>query len=63
MPPYEDREKTRYGGTARMLSEPHHRGMTFGLALHSVDDWVQALPAGGPSRTRTLDRPVMSREL
>ena len=25
--------------------------MKFGFALHAVDDWVQALPAGGPTRT------------
>ena len=43
------------GGAARALSEPHHRGMKFGFALHAVDDWVQALPAGGPSRTLNLN--------
>ena len=35
------------GGAFGLKSEPHHRGMKFGLAPHSVDNWVQALPAGG----------------
>lgn len=36
-----------------MLSEPHHRGMKFGFALHSIDNWVQALPAGGPESAKS----------
>ena len=28
-------------------SEPRHRGMKFGISLHSIDNGVQALPAGG----------------
>ncbi len=46
---------------SELLSEPHHRGIGFGIALHSNDNWVQAVPAGGPSGTRTPDQPVMSR--
>ena len=35
------------GGALGLKSELRHRGMKFGVALHSVDNWMQALPAGG----------------
>lgn len=36
-----------FGGAFGFKSESHHRGIRFGFTLHSVDNWVQALPAGG----------------
>ncbi len=35
-----------FGEIFELKSEPHHRGIKFGFALHFVDNWVQALPAG-----------------
>ena len=40
--------------TFGLKSKSHHRGMKFGIALHLIRNWVQALPAGGPEETRTL---------
>ena len=31
--------------TFGLKSESHHRGMKFGIALHLIRNWVQALPA------------------
>jgi hypothetical protein len=34
-------QKVRFWGwAARILSELRHRGIKFGFALHSIDDWV-----------------------
>ena len=42
-----------FGGGVGFKTEHRHRGMKFGFALHSVDNWVQALPAGGDEENRT----------
>ena len=42
--------------TFGLKSESHHRGMKFGIALHLIRNWVQALPAGGADGSRTRVR-------
>ena len=62
--PYSELTNIKIGGGAFGLkSEPHHRGMKFGISLHVPDNWGRQLAAGGPAGTRTPDRPVMSRLL
>lgn len=40
-------------GAFGLTSEPHHRGIEFGIAPHSNDNWVRQLAAGGLEENRT----------
>ena len=42
-----------FGGAFGLKSEPHHRGMKFGISLHVPDNWGRQLAAGGPEGNRT----------
>ena len=43
-------------GESGLKSTSRHRGMKFGIALHLIRNWVQALPAGGADGSRTRVR-------
>ncbi len=45
-----------FGGVVGVKTEPRHRGMKFGLSLHTPDAWGRQLAAGGGVGVKTEPR-------